>query len=568
MFPKYQILSLIATGGMGAVYHAVQTSLEREVAIKILPVEFGNDPDFREGFGAEAKAMAKLNHPNLIGVYDYGDVEGMLFIVMEYVPGQSLHDACNGSPIDPAEVIRLMTGICHGMAHAHGQGILHRDIKPANILIDTQLQPKVGDFGLARPMDKQVGEEEAIFGTPGYAAPEVIEAPQTMDQRADIFALGVLLHELLTGHLPASDPRPPSAISHCDPRFDAIVSKATQPDPRLRYQSASEIADALQKIASTASHRALPNAPIAGPKKPGARVRPGRSSSKEGFNFAGLILPIAAAASLVFYFYKIPILRMLNMGPKEVILIEQQPEPQKPATGAKDPEPAIPEPEPVSPGPDAEPVKPGPDEVASVPEPVKPDPEPVIPEPEPIVSGSDTEPKDTTQAAGPQPKFDVDGFLANARSVMVTRCAPEISKHTQSFEYNLENFRRKATSLAQTNLEETYHQGFANELDAYLATCKANGGRLTEKLEKPLKFKPWLVDLHEQHLAREKEIDEQMARSLAKHKVTYLHGLGLRINALRKDDPVAADLIKVELDKVNNGTTYFAEMIMEAANRK
>ena len=100
LFPSYQILSLIARGGMGTVYHAMQTSLEREIAIKILPVEFGNDPEYCKGFEAEAKAMAKLNHPNLISVYDFGEVNGMLFIAMEYVPGQSLYDACNGSAVD------------------------------------------------------------------------------------------------------------------------------------------------------------------------------------------------------------------------------------------------------------------------------------------------------------------------------------------------------------------------------------------------------------------------------------------------------------------------------------
>ncbi len=128
LFPSYQILSLIARGGMGAVYHAIQTSLEREVAIKILPVEFGGDVAFCESFAAEAKAMAKLNHPNLISVFDFGEVDEMLFIVMEYLPGKSLHEACHGSPIDPMEVVRMMVGVSQGLAHAHEQGILHHEL--------------------------------------------------------------------------------------------------------------------------------------------------------------------------------------------------------------------------------------------------------------------------------------------------------------------------------------------------------------------------------------------------------------------------------------------------------
>ena len=315
---------------MGAVYHAVQTSLEREVAIKILPVEFGNDPEFREGFAAEAKAMAKLNHPNLIGVYDYGDVNGMLFIVMEYVSGQSLHDACEGCAIDPAEVIRLMTGICHGLAHAHGQGILHRDIKPANILLDSQLQPKIGDFGLARPLDAKVGDGEAIYGTPGYTAPEVLEAPHTMDQRADIFSLGAVLHELLTGLLPGSDPRLPSAISRCDPRFDAVVRKATHPDPHLRYQNAAEIADALQKIASPAGPKQSA-APFATPGKPAARV-PFYAGYRQGRRAGWWTWCSGAAAVVVFLLRDSRFIKIIKPAP--ALLVEPIPEPAKPRVGA------------------------------------------------------------------------------------------------------------------------------------------------------------------------------------------------------------------------------------------
>ncbi len=559
LFPKYQILSLLATGGMGAVYHAVQTALEREVAIKILPVEFGNDPEFREGFGAEAKAMAKLNHPNLIGVYDYGDVDGMLFIVMEYVPGQSLHDACAGHAIDPAEVVRLITGICHGLAHAHAQGIVHRDIKPANILLDSQLQPKIGDFGLARPLDKKTGEGEAIYGTPGYTAPEVLDAPHMMDQRADVFSLGVLLHELLTGFLPSRDPRSPSAISHCDSRFDAVVRKATHPDPHLRYQNASEIAGELQKISSPAARNAMRAAPSAAPRKPAARVRPTRVTAKEGGGFGGMVLPLAAVAALVCYYYKDPIRRMLNLAPTQVQLVELKPEPEKPKKSAADPESAKSEPEPLASVP--EPVKPGPEPTVSAPE-------PVMPEPEPLASsagaGSGASPTVTT----PQPKFDVDGFLSNARSVMLTRCTPDIAKHDQALENNLAAFKREGMGLAQTNIGANHHQALGKEIDAYLATCKANGNRLADKLDAPLKFKKWLVELHEERKAMEKEIDERLIRALTGQKTTYLHGLGLRINALRKDDPVAADLIKVELDKVNTSQVYFADMMVEAASKK
>lgn len=248
LFPGYEIHDLVATGGMGAVYRAVQKSLDRTVALKILPLEFSEDAEFCAGFEAEAKAMARLNHPNLIGVHDFGEVNGMLFIVMEFVPGKSIYHSASGQAIDPGEVIRLVTGICNGLAHAHENGILHRDIKPSNILLTPQAEPKIGDFGLARPVESKTQAGEVIFGTPGYTAPEVVNAPDTVDHRADLFSVGVLLHELLTGKLPADDPRPASLISGCDVRFDAMIHRATNPVPEYRYSSAAEIAGDLQKM--------------------------------------------------------------------------------------------------------------------------------------------------------------------------------------------------------------------------------------------------------------------------------------------------------------------------------
>ena len=256
LFPGYEIDRLIAIGGMGAVYCTIQKSLERTVAIKILPQEFSKDAAFCAGFEAEAKAMARLNHPNLVAVYDFGEVNGMLYIIMEYVPGKSLFHAAHGIALDAGETIRLVTGICNGLAHAHANGIIHRDIKPSNILLDLNGQPKIGDFGLARPVDKKIQENEEIYGTPHYTAPEVVHSPQSVDHRADIFSVGVILHELLTGRLPAADRRPASAIMRGgDLRFDAIIRRATNPLPDLRYASAAEIVKDLKAINSSAGSR-------------------------------------------------------------------------------------------------------------------------------------------------------------------------------------------------------------------------------------------------------------------------------------------------------------------------
>ena len=288
LFPGYEIQALIATGGMGAVYRAVQKSLDRNVALKILPVEFSEDAEFCASFEAEAKAMARLNHPNLIGVYDFGSAEGMLYIVMEFVAGQSLSHTVHGHMMAPSEAIRLASAICGGLAHAHYNHIVHRDIKPSNILIDQEGQPKIGDFGLAHPLGRKVQDSDTIYGTPGYTAPEVLEAPDSVDQRADVFSVGVLLHELLTGKMPSEDQRPASVICGCDPRFDTIIRKATMPAPAARYSDIGELARDLKEIAKSpapakgtaasqakkrAAHKASPlvqSAPKAGP----ASLRP------------------------------------------------------------------------------------------------------------------------------------------------------------------------------------------------------------------------------------------------------------------------------------------------------
>ena len=246
LFSAYRIEGFIAQGGMGAVYKANQKSLDRPVAIKILPREFGDDAQFRASFEAEAKAMARLNHPNLIGVYDFGDVDGMLFIIMEYVQGKALFYSIHKKAIDPTIAINLICKVSRGIAHAHKGGILHRDIKPANILLDIDAEPKVGDFGLARPINAKRGEGLA-FGTPGYTAPEVFNHQYDIDQRSDIFSVGAMLFELIKGRAPESNST--SMKTGLDARLDAILSKATHPDPNQRHKDVDQLADQLEALA-------------------------------------------------------------------------------------------------------------------------------------------------------------------------------------------------------------------------------------------------------------------------------------------------------------------------------
>ena len=268
----YDVTSLIATGGMGAVYAAKQISLDRPVAIKLLPREL-NDDSFKEQFQAEARAMAKLNHPNLIGIYDFGQADGMPYIVMELVKGKSLYYSCYKTAVDQLTTCELIIEICEGLAHAHKAGIIHRDIKPANILLDPEAHAKIGDFGLA----SEHGGDGMVFGTPGYAAPEILENPGAVGIPSDIFAVGVILYELLTGFIPEQPPRPASTVQNSDPRLDNIIRTATRRNPRMRYQNAQDMADEIKQLiphlgkTSGGGHERTGN----------ARLKLGGSSSKD-----------------------------------------------------------------------------------------------------------------------------------------------------------------------------------------------------------------------------------------------------------------------------------------------
>ena len=268
MLPAYEFEAFIAQGGMGAVYKARQRSLDRDVAIKVLPRELGEDPDFRKSFETEARAMARLNHPNLIGVYDSGDVDGMLYIAMEYVNGKSLYYSAYNLAVDPAQAATIVKGICDGLAHAHENGVIHRDIKPANILLTPKREPKIGDFGLARPTGAE--GPGLVMGTPGYTAPEVMEHPEHADRRSDIYAVGVILYELLTGRKQEPNCPLPSAVGGCDRALDTIWQNATHPNPAFRYADAALMSKALSewlnKASSGASRKLVANTP-AGPSK-------------------------------------------------------------------------------------------------------------------------------------------------------------------------------------------------------------------------------------------------------------------------------------------------------------
>lgn len=244
LFPSYEFVSLIGVGGMGTVYKAVQVSLEREVAIKLLPKKFGENPEFLMMFEEEAKSMAKMNHPNLLSVIDFGEAGGMPFIVMEYVNGSSLHEAVGGQSVESVQACEIILQVAEAIAHVHNTGVLHRDIKPANIMIDQNFLIKVADFGLATSLHED-SNEGMVWGTPGFTAPEVMQRLQKASAQADIYSIGAVLYTLLTGETPAL-----SNVSflHCDPKFVNILQKAMSENPGRRYVSANDLVADLKAL--------------------------------------------------------------------------------------------------------------------------------------------------------------------------------------------------------------------------------------------------------------------------------------------------------------------------------
>lgn len=257
-FPQFEIIELLGQGGMGMVYKARQPQLDRFVALKILAPELSSDPAFAERFSREAKTLAKLNHPNIVSVYDFGQVGNLYYLIMEYVDGLNLMQMEQSQKrLKPEEALAIVPKICEALQYAHDEGFVHRDIKPANILIDSKGRVKIADFGLAKLLGHEriaglsLTASRAMMGTPQYMAPEQVEKPLTVDHRADIYSLGVVFYEMLTGELPLGRFSPPSARAALDVRLDEVVLKTLEKEPERRYQHVSEVEQQVKTIIET-----------------------------------------------------------------------------------------------------------------------------------------------------------------------------------------------------------------------------------------------------------------------------------------------------------------------------
>lgn len=264
IFPRFEFLSLIGKGGMGAVYQVRQRDLDRVVALKILPPSIGGSPDFVERFSREAKALAKLNHPGIVTIHESGRQDGLCYFLMEFVDGVNLRQLIENGRLSPREAMAIVPQICDALQFAHDQGIVHRDIKPENILLDRRGRVKVADFGIAKMVADTREDEERTgavavpgatlagqqLGTPAYMAPEQIQHPTEVDHRADIYALGVVFYQMLTGELPGARVEGPSRKVQVDVRLDEVVLRALEKSPERRFQSADAVKTKVQDIAS------------------------------------------------------------------------------------------------------------------------------------------------------------------------------------------------------------------------------------------------------------------------------------------------------------------------------
>ncbi|HEX5271711.1 MAG TPA: serine/threonine-protein kinase, partial [Gemmataceae bacterium] len=246
LFPQLELLELIGHGGMGAVYKARQPALDRLVALKVLPPEAGRDPAFAERFGREARALARLGHPNIVAVYDVGKAGEFYYFVMEYVDGANLRQVLRDGHLTPEQALRIVPQICDALQYAHEEGVVHRDIKPENILLDKKGRVKIADFGLAKLLGRDTGDftltgSRQVMGTLYYMAPEQVERPLEVDHRADIYSLGVVFYEMLTGQLPVGRFPMPSEKAGTDAFLDEVVLHALEREPAQRYQHASDV---------------------------------------------------------------------------------------------------------------------------------------------------------------------------------------------------------------------------------------------------------------------------------------------------------------------------------------
>ena len=278
---RYRAVKRLGSGGMAEVWCVEDEVLGRRVALKLLGGRFVDDPEFRERFRREARAAAGLAHPNIVGIYDRSEWDGVPYIAMELVDGKTLKElVAERGPLPPDVAIAFTEQILRALAYAHRRGIVHRDVKPQNVIIDAEGQAKVADFGIARAADSEMTQTGTIVGTVQYLSPEQAEG-RPVDHRSDLYSTGIVLYELLTGQVPFDGeapiaiaikqfnepPVPPGQLEPgIPPALEAVVMRALEKDPERRFQSADEFIGALENARRAPSRAAAPARAVEEPR--------------------------------------------------------------------------------------------------------------------------------------------------------------------------------------------------------------------------------------------------------------------------------------------------------------
>jgi len=328
-FPQLEILECLGRGGMGVVYKARQPRLNRLVALKILAPGRQQDPQFAERFLREAQALAKLNHPNIVTVYDFGESDGLFYLLMEYVDGVTLRGLLQSGKVESAKALVIVPRICEALQYAHEQGVVHRDIKPENVLLDKQGRVKIADFGIARMLGVEGlpahTRDRYVIGTPYYMAPEQVEHPLEVDHRADIYSLGVVFYEMLTGELPLGRFALPSQKVQLDVRLDDVVLRTLEKEPERRYQQAGQVKTDVETITGISSGGgtsipgvslgAPPRPPTPPPVAPAGGSDPFSPQDEPRFSRKAIIGAVWAAFAIIGCFVLMPAITQGNLPP-------------------------------------------------------------------------------------------------------------------------------------------------------------------------------------------------------------------------------------------------------------
>lgn len=452
----------------------------------------------------------------------------MLYIVMEYVEGSSLYEAADGQAVEQTAALKIVIDTCHGLAHAHEAQILHRDIKPSNILLDVNLNPKIADFGLARALEHQIEEGEQIFGTPGYTAPEVIEPPHAFDHRADIFSVGVMLHELLTGITPDGDSATGSKIRVTHPKLAAIIRRAVNPDPAKRYNSADDLAANLEKIASKPVNPLFNQAKAEAEAKP---YTPPKIVKKKSSGAKFLVVLLLIAGGAYFFLKHKGVLEPADPGPQELV-----------EDGAPDSQSGQADPENAEAG--------GNPETASQ-------------ENAAADSEASSQERASAEEEGLDPKYDVEGFFKNAERVMNERLAPyrsilddKIKENTLAYRNGLAGIFSRFDSEARGYAEAALAESFG--------TWQESRYRLPARPAPQLMLYPEVYNSYPAALQRQEQLRKQLMDKIDSEAAFYIKGIEARIEKLKaEDDADAVTLLEREIARVKADPAYFRSLFGE-----